>query len=351
MAGLIQEQTKQAINGVPGSDATADSRHAVPQPRLRQQPDRTDGPRDALFVRAVAQKDLSRPDDGFARLRSADRCSAAQPHLRRSGPHRAGTELSRHLRLHHGLRRDEETTMTSSNIRRPQGGPACGSADRCCRRARRLQHTDDEMTTASSPTTIACAIRSRSGSRAHDRTSSSAPPRRPSAAQRAHVWPSRSMAAGRHRRHHHRHAGRHAERAGRRRCVARNAGVACRRRRSAARRRRAPVSPADPRQFAAIRLNYPKITAKPGRAACGPRSRPVDRHERYSTTSPIGISAAPTSAISPRWSTIQRTSCSRAPKRRPIRRAHAAFDKYRKGTSTSTIYPEADKGKISDIGK
>ena len=49
MAGLIQEQTKQAINGLPGPVAIAGSRLAVPQPGLRQQPDRADGARDALY--------------------------------------------------------------------------------------------------------------------------------------------------------------------------------------------------------------------------------------------------------------------------------------------------------------
>ena len=32
-------------------------------------------------------------------------------------------------------------------------------------------------------------------------------------------------------------------------------------------------------------------------------------------------------------------------------RRNAAFDKYRKGVSTTTIYPEADKAKLSDTGK
>ena len=48
MAGLIQEQTKQAINGMPGLSTLPVLGHAVPQPRLRQQPDRTDGAGDAL---------------------------------------------------------------------------------------------------------------------------------------------------------------------------------------------------------------------------------------------------------------------------------------------------------------
>ena len=62
------------------------------------------------IVRAVAQKDLSRPDDGFAsRVGSAGRSARQhQSHLRRSGPRRAGTELSRHLRLYYRLRRDED---------------------------------------------------------------------------------------------------------------------------------------------------------------------------------------------------------------------------------------------------
>ena len=66
MAGLIQEQTKQAINGMPGVDQI---------PILGQ----LFGSQDFInhetelmvivtpyVVRAVAQKDLSRPDDGFA---------------------------------------------------------------------------------------------------------------------------------------------------------------------------------------------------------------------------------------------------------------------------------------------
>ena len=48
MAGLIQEQTKQAINGLPGVGPDADSWAALQEPGLRQQPDRTDGHGDAL---------------------------------------------------------------------------------------------------------------------------------------------------------------------------------------------------------------------------------------------------------------------------------------------------------------
>jgi pilus assembly protein CpaD len=32
-------------------------------------------------------------------------------------------------------------------------------------------------------------------------------------------------------------------------------------------------------------------------------------------------------------------------------RRNTAFEKYRKGTTTTTAYPEADKAKLSDTGK
>jgi pilus assembly protein CpaC len=66
MAGLIQEQTKQAINGLPGL-----MRLPVLGPLFRSR-DYVNSETELMVlvtpyvVRAVAQKDLSRPDDGFA---------------------------------------------------------------------------------------------------------------------------------------------------------------------------------------------------------------------------------------------------------------------------------------------
>jgi pilus assembly protein CpaC len=66
MAGLIQEQTKQAINGLPGLDQ-------IPVfGQLFRSQDFVDNQTELMVlvtpyvVRAVAQKELSRPDDGFA---------------------------------------------------------------------------------------------------------------------------------------------------------------------------------------------------------------------------------------------------------------------------------------------
>jgi pilus assembly protein CpaC len=66
MAGLIQEQTKQAINGLPGL-----SQLPVLGSLFRSR-DYVNNQTELMvlvtpyIVRAVAQKDLSRPDDGFA---------------------------------------------------------------------------------------------------------------------------------------------------------------------------------------------------------------------------------------------------------------------------------------------
>jgi len=68
MAGLIQEQTKQAGQRIARLDI-ADSWSAFQESGFCQQPDRADGHRDALCRRAVAPKELSRPDDGVLLLR------------------------------------------------------------------------------------------------------------------------------------------------------------------------------------------------------------------------------------------------------------------------------------------
>jgi len=66
MAGLIQEQTKQAINGLPGADQIP-----IFGALFRSQ-DYVNHQTELMVivtpyvVRAVAQKEMSRPDDGFA---------------------------------------------------------------------------------------------------------------------------------------------------------------------------------------------------------------------------------------------------------------------------------------------
>ena len=122
MAGLIQEQTKQAINGFPGLAQlpvlgslfrSRDFVNSQTELMVLVTP---------YVVRAVAQKDLSRPDDGFASASDpqADLLGSINRIYGVPGRDRAGTELSRHLRLYYGLRRDDDTTNDIQNTRRSQ---------------------------------------------------------------------------------------------------------------------------------------------------------------------------------------------------------------------------------------
>jgi pilus assembly protein CpaD len=111
--------------------------------------------------------------------------------------------------------------------------------------------------------------------------------------------------------------------------------------------------PDDPRQMAAIRLSYSRISAVAGPCGTWPEDiGPSIKNKGYFENRPyynFGCSnqhnlAAmidnPSDLVQPRPETPAYT----------IRRSEA-FEKYRKGTSTSTIYPESDKAKLSDTGK
>ena len=113
MAGMIQNQTKQAINGLPGL-----AELPILGPLFKSR-DYINQQTELMVlvtpyvVRAVAQKDLSRPDDGFADPSDPETISArpAQPHLRRRRQPGAARQLSRQIRLHPRLMRPRETTM------------------------------------------------------------------------------------------------------------------------------------------------------------------------------------------------------------------------------------------------
>jgi pilus assembly protein CpaC len=78
MAGLIQEQTKRAVNGLPGLDQIP-----VLGQLFRSQDYVNDETELVVMVtpyvvRAVAEKDLSRPDDGFAPASDSESTLLAQ---------------------------------------------------------------------------------------------------------------------------------------------------------------------------------------------------------------------------------------------------------------------------------
>jgi len=111
--------------------------------------------------------------------------------------------------------------------------------------------------------------------------------------------------------------------------------------------------PDDPRQMAAIRLSYPKISAVAGPCGLWPEDLgPSIKNKSYFENKPYynfgcayqrnmaAMVDNPSDLVQPRPETPPYT----------VRRSEA-FEKYRKGTVTTTTYPEADKAKLSDTGK
>jgi pilus assembly protein CpaD len=111
--------------------------------------------------------------------------------------------------------------------------------------------------------------------------------------------------------------------------------------------------PEDPRQLATIRLNYPKIAATAGPCGLWPEDLGsslknksyIENREYYNFGCSYQRNMAsmvdnPSDLVQPRGETPAYTT-----------RRTEAFEKYRKGATTSTAYPESDKAKLSDTGK
>ena len=111
--------------------------------------------------------------------------------------------------------------------------------------------------------------------------------------------------------------------------------------------------PDDPRTFATIRLSYPRIAAVAGPCGLWPEDLgPSLMDKGYSENKPYynfgcatqrNLAAMvdnPSDLVQPRPETPAYT----------MRRTEG-FDKYRKGITTATSYPEGEKAKLSDTGK
>jgi pilus assembly protein CpaD len=112
-------------------------------------------------------------------------------------------------------------------------------------------------------------------------------------------------------------------------------------------------TPRDPRQLAAIRLNYPKISAVAGPCGLWPEDLgPSIKDKGYIDNKPYynfgcayqrnmaAMIDNPADLVQPRPETPAYTT-----------RRTEGYEKYRKGNSTATSYPESDKAKLSDTGK
>jgi pilus assembly protein CpaD len=111
--------------------------------------------------------------------------------------------------------------------------------------------------------------------------------------------------------------------------------------------------PEDPRQMATIRLSYPKISAVAGPCGLWPDDLgpSIKNKSYYENKSYYNFGCAyqrnmaamidnPSDLVQPRSETPAYTT-----------RRTTAFEKYRKGTTSTTSYPEAEKAKLSDTGK
>jgi pilus assembly protein CpaD len=113
-----------------------------------------------------------------------------------------------------------------------------------------------------------------------------------------------------------------------------------------------PHQPDDPSKLATIRLNYPRIAATAGPCGLWPEDlgpsyerQHLENREFWNLgcSSQRNLAAMvenPADLVQPRGDTPTYTG-----------RRTQVLDKYHRGESSATVYPDADKGKISDVGK
>jgi pilus assembly protein CpaD len=112
-----------------------------------------------------------------------------------------------------------------------------------------------------------------------------------------------------------------------------------------------PYRPTDPNKLATIKLVYPRITAEAGPCGLWPHDLGPADFVAYDSNKPywnLGCASQrnlaamvdnPADLVQPRGDTPAYTA-----------RRTVVLDKYRKGESTATVYPDANKAKISDVG-
>jgi len=111
--------------------------------------------------------------------------------------------------------------------------------------------------------------------------------------------------------------------------------------------------PEDPRHMAAIRLTYPRISATAGPCGLWPEDIGSSIHNKgyfenkqyynFGCANQRNMAAMidnPSDLVQPRNETPAYTA-----------RRNKSFERYRKGETTATVYPESDKAKLSDTGK
>jgi len=110
--------------------------------------------------------------------------------------------------------------------------------------------------------------------------------------------------------------------------------------------------PEDPRHMAAIRLNYPKISAVAGPCGLWPHDLgPADVEEYSQNRQYWNLGCASQRNLAAMVDNPSDLAQPRADQPSFTSRRTTVLDKYRKGEATATTYPDANKGKISDVGQ
>jgi len=113
-----------------------------------------------------------------------------------------------------------------------------------------------------------------------------------------------------------------------------------------------PHTPGDPRKLATLKIHYPKVTADAGPCGLWPHDLgPTYHREHYENRQYYNFGCAnqrnlaamvdnPSDLVQPRAEVPSYTG-----------RRTTVLDKYHRGESTATVYPDAAKGKISEVGQ
>jgi pilus assembly protein CpaD len=113
-----------------------------------------------------------------------------------------------------------------------------------------------------------------------------------------------------------------------------------------------PKTPSDPRKLATVRLHYPKVAAEAGPCGLWPYDLgPTYHREHYENRSYYNLGCAnqrnlaamvdnPTDLVQPRAEIPTYTG-----------RRTTVLDKHHRGEPSATVYPDAQKGRISTIGQ
>lgn len=112
-------------------------------------------------------------------------------------------------------------------------------------------------------------------------------------------------------------------------------------------------SPDDPERFATVRLSYPKISATAGPCGLWPHDLgpSIDNPGYNENKQYYNFGCATQRNLAAMVDNPADLKQPRPESPAYSMRRTTSFDKYRKGVSTTTIYPESDKAKLSDTGK